>query len=242
MYKSHPHFENLPDDTIIWKYLDLFKYLDLISSSTLFLLRTDKFMDPFEGRGPDQKQIQNIFALSDIPEVPTNVVSGLTRLYELQRQASYVNCWHINDFESSVMWDAYSNSNGGLVIKSTVGSLKDSIVDDKEIYISKVHYNREDIGLQNIMHALTHKKNEFQDERELRVLYLDDNAFNPDIISQEYVDKLEIFQKIAVNTDRLISKVYFHPLTPDWVAASIKAVVAQYGSKFVPEKSSLYTA
>lgn len=240
MYKQHEHFLSIDDDTKIWKYLDLFKYLDLISSKTLFMLKADKFQDPFDGKGPDKEYLKKVFELSIGTEVDDSIIDNLHNYYDKLRRSSYVNCWHINNFESSVMWDAYSNANGGLVIESTFGELKKSIVDSRDIYISKVVYDRNRIGLQNAMHALTHKKQEFQDERELRVFHVDTVGSDPDS-KEDYLNSLDIFLKIEVDTSVLIKQVYFHPLTPEWVASSIKSVVAQYGSQFIPVKSTLYT-
>ncbi|MFT7164821.1 MAG: hypothetical protein ACI9CZ_001403, partial [Flavobacterium sp.] len=50
MYINNPNI-NLTDDpdTIVWKYLDLSKFLDLLMSKKLFMSRSDKFEDQYEG-------------------------------------------------------------------------------------------------------------------------------------------------------------------------------------------------
>ena len=50
MYLNNPNIK-LPDDpdTIVWKYLDLSKFLDLLLSKKLFISRSDKFEDQYEG-------------------------------------------------------------------------------------------------------------------------------------------------------------------------------------------------
>ena len=50
MYINNPNIK-LPEDpnTIIWKYLDLSKFLDLLISEKLFMSRSDKFEDQYEG-------------------------------------------------------------------------------------------------------------------------------------------------------------------------------------------------
>ena len=50
MYVNHPNI-TLPDDndTIVWKYLDLSKFLDMLLSQQLFMSRSDKFEDQYEG-------------------------------------------------------------------------------------------------------------------------------------------------------------------------------------------------
>ena len=49
MYVNNSNI-TLPDDnTIIWKYLDLSKFLDMLLSKQLFMSRSDKFEDQYEG-------------------------------------------------------------------------------------------------------------------------------------------------------------------------------------------------
>ena len=50
MYHNNPNIK-LPEDTetIVWKYLDLSKFLDLLLSQKLFMSRSDKFEDQYEG-------------------------------------------------------------------------------------------------------------------------------------------------------------------------------------------------
>src|SRR5699024_12403473 len=44
-------FRSLPTDpnTIVWKYLDLSKFVDLLLTRQLFMSRADKFEDQYEG-------------------------------------------------------------------------------------------------------------------------------------------------------------------------------------------------
>lgn len=50
MYTHNPNI-TLPEnpDTIVWKYLDLSKFLDLLLAKKLFMSRSDKFEDQYEG-------------------------------------------------------------------------------------------------------------------------------------------------------------------------------------------------
>ncbi|MNH39492.1 hypothetical protein D3C79_1006700 [compost metagenome] len=90
------------------------------------------------------------------------------------------------------------------------------------------------------MHAMTHKKQEFQDERELRVFFSDTHCSDPGT-ELSHLDKLPIFEKIDIDISKLIKDVYFHPSTPEWVVSSINEVIRQFGSHIIPKKSSLYT-
>ena len=54
----------LPEDldTVVWKYLDLSKFLDLLLSQKLFMSRSDKFEDQYEGTfsEPTYEEIKKI--------------------------------------------------------------------------------------------------------------------------------------------------------------------------------------
>lgn len=239
MYKYHPHFFDIPDETKIWKYLDLFKYLDIIKSKTLFLSRADLFKDRYEGRGHDRETIAKKLRDDLQFEIPRFLPETIADVNEYIRENSYVNCWHINDFESSVMWDAYSNPNGGLAIQSTVGSLKASIIDPADVYVSQVKYSRNDIPLANAMYPLLFKREEFNDERELRVFISNITDLSPTGLKSKNLN-IPKFTKISIDSTLLIEQVFFHPLTPQWVANSICGILEHFEEKFIPKISKLY--
>ena len=49
MYVNSSNITLPSDETIIWKYLDLSKFLDMLLSKQLFMSRSDKFEDQYEG-------------------------------------------------------------------------------------------------------------------------------------------------------------------------------------------------
>ena len=65
MYANNPNI-TLPEnsDTIVWKYLDLSKFLDLLISRKLFMSRSDKFEDQYEGTfsEPTYEEIKKLAA------------------------------------------------------------------------------------------------------------------------------------------------------------------------------------
>ena len=236
MYKEHPHFIDMPNNTVIWKYLDLFKYLDLLNTSTLFMQRCDHFIDKLDGSSPDREHLMYKF-----PDLDTEQVNAMLRMYDVLKRSTYVSSWHINDFESSVMWDAYSNNQGGLAIKTTVGNLKDSIIDESSIYFSKVVYTRNDMPMWNTFFPIFHKREQFTDERECRLFLNEDFSKYAHPTTDHLLPLLPSAKKIAINTDVLMEQVFFHPLTSDWVADSVAGVIKQFGGRFVPVKSTLYS-
>ena len=49
MIKKHSQWEEIPDDTVLWQYMSLTKFLFLIKNRKLHLHRLDDLMDKEEG-------------------------------------------------------------------------------------------------------------------------------------------------------------------------------------------------
>ena len=49
-YETHPELPDIKDpDTVLWRYVDLYKWLDLLQTSELHLTRADQMEDRWEG-------------------------------------------------------------------------------------------------------------------------------------------------------------------------------------------------
>ena len=49
MYEQHHEFITPKDNTIIWHYMNVFKFIDLINSCELYFTRLDVLEDKYEG-------------------------------------------------------------------------------------------------------------------------------------------------------------------------------------------------
>src|SRR5690606_5876231 len=168
------------------------------------------------------------------------LIDSMENLGEMTRLSSYINCWHINSHESSVMWDAYSNPNGGVVIKSTIGKLKLALIDPEEVHISKVIYGRESMELDNALKPLIYKKMEFANECELRLF------ISPDFdqlvrLKKQYTDNLRVFRKIKIDYTEMVDEITIHPLSENWVCDNIKQMVNNFNPNIKCDKSKLYS-
>lgn len=235
MYKHHPQFHSLSDNnTVVWKYMDLFKYLHLLETKCLFFLRVDKYQDLYDGFMPDITS-DNIPKLFEGMQASPDLCEALNKSYKKARSFSYANCWSICDHESSIMWDAYSKKYGGVSIKSTFQRLSSSIIDERDIHISPVFYNFPNIQIGNVYLPLFSKRPPFKDEREIRLFYAPSESVHP----REQTNDINSVD-VKVDLEILIEEVFFHPACPDWIAETIGAVIARYNEKWRPVKSTLY--
>jgi len=227
MYINNPNIK-LPNDpnTVVWKYLDLSKFLDLLLSQKLFMSRSDKFEDQYEGTF-SEPTFEEIKKLSiDNPDFLNH--------YKIHREKVAISSWHINEYESFAMWQIFTQNSEGLAIQSTIGRLQRSLLleNDFEQYIGEVNYidyKKELIPFDDSFFPFLFKRKSFQYEREVRVI--------TDIGASDI--QINEGLKISVDINELIEKIYIHPKSENWYKKLVIQLVKQLGFKFTIEKSDL---
>jgi hypothetical protein len=227
MYLNNKNIK-LPEDpdTIVWKYLDLSKFLDLLMSQKLFMSRSDKFEDQYEGTfsEPTYEEIKKI--AENNPE--------FLQFYKSHREKVAVSSWHINEYESFAMWQIFTQNSEGLAIQSTVGRLQKAVIPEKkyEQYIGEVNYidyKKELIPFEDVFFPFLFKRKSFQYEREVRII---------SDVTQSNI-KLNDGLKIDVDIKQLIEKIYIHPKSENWYKNLVIELVSKLGFDFTIEKSDL---
>lgn len=227
MYLDNPNIK-LPDDsdTIVWKYLDLSKFLDLLLSQKLFMSRSDKFEDQYEGTfsEPTFEEIKKL--ATDNPD--------FLNFYKTHREKVAISSWHINEYESFAMWQIFTQNSEGLAIQSTIGRLQKALRPETNInqYIGEVNYidyKKEYIPFDDMFFPFLFKRKSFQYEREVR------------IISDISDSKIKINDGLKINVDisELIEKIYIHPKSENWYKKLVIQLVSELGFNFEIEKSDL---
>ena len=227
MYINNPNII-LPDneDIIVWKYLDLSKFLDMLLSKRLFMSRSDKFEDQYEGTFSEP-------TYEEIKKIAANNPKFLD-YYKSHRENVVISSWHINEYESFAMWQIFTKNNEGLAIQSTIGRLKKALHSEKrtEQHIGQVNYidyKKEYIPFDDTFFPFLFKRKSFQYEREIR------------IISDVTSDNLKINDglKIDVDINQLIERIYIHPKSENWYKNLVIELVEKLGFGFTIEKSDL---
>lgn len=203
MYINNQNIK-LPEnpDTIVWKYLDLSKFLDLLLSQKLFMSRSDKFEDQYEGTfsEPTFEEIKRLS--SENPK--------FLEYYKEHREKVVISSWHINEYESFAMWQIFTQNTEGLAIQSTIGRLQKALIPEikYEQYIGEVNYidyKKEYIPFDNMFFPFLFKRKSFQYEREVRII-------------SDVKNKVKVNEglKIDVDISQLIEKIYIHPKSENW--------------------------
>nr|WP_291123560.1 DUF2971 domain-containing protein [Flavobacterium sp. UBA6046] len=211
---------------MVWKYLDLSKFLDLLLSQKLFMSRSDKFEDQYEGTFSEP-------TFEEIKRISENNPEFL-QYYKSHREKVAISSWHINEYESFAMWQIFTQNSEGLAIQSTVERLKNALDSEKnhEQYIGEVNYidyKKEYIPFDDMFFPFLFKRKSFQYEREVRII--------SDVTLSNI--KLNDGLKINVNINQLIEKIYIHPKSENWYKNLVIQLVKELGFDFTIEKSDL---
>ncbi len=227
MYINDKNIKLLDDpDTIVWKYLDLSKFVDLLLYKKLFLSRSDKFEDQYEGTFSEP-------TFEEIRKLSINNPDFLD-YYKTHRKNVVISSWHINEYESFAMWQIFTQKSEGLAIQSTLKRIQDALVYDKnfEQHIGEVNYidyKKEYIPFNNTFFPFLFKRKSFQYEREIRIL--------TDVTSQNLT--IDNGLKVDVDINTLIEKIYIHPKSENWYKNLVIELVQRLGFDFKIEKSDL---
>ncbi|WP_112067640.1 DUF2971 domain-containing protein [Herbaspirillum rubrisubalbicans] len=161
--------KSLQDTDMLWRYMSLDKFIDLVESKTLFFAPLAWFekTDPFEGYLPQvcmeavasisrkfrDEHIGSVQKLAQL--LPKSAGPQIEKLREdcemhlptmkaLHKNISaclMVNCWYRSNHESEGMWGLYSRS--GVAIRTSVKSLKTAILKDEKspvIHMGAIKY------------------------------------------------------------------------------------------------------
>lgn len=225
------HGLSYPEDRncTLWRFMDLFKFTSLMTSTSLFLCRADKFVDPLEGHIP-QKNLHATFE-EIYPVMGMRTASYAQSQTEVHafwdRQGTLVNCWGMHENPTLQLWHEYVGDRTGVAVQTTfqrlVQSIKDPAVrfgmvkyiDIKDGYIAECYgCDRNSV--------LTAKDLSYKFEKELRVLLFDQHK--PDKTPLYPMGKL-----VPVDLKTLIQAVYLSPYTDVWDALKIRWLLRSHG-------------
>ena len=229
--------EPLPDETL-WRYMDLAKFISLISKKSLYFAAANTFEDIYEGaKGiKGKKEEWNNFYLDFFKKAiltapgmenrhmtdeqliteAKKLLNQIDDLSENDRKTTYISCWHLNKYESEAMWKLYSKDvTNAIAIQTTVGYLYEALNKDPYIDIGKIKYIDFNHRFSSINGAFWYKRKSFEHEKEVRA-----------IVKKPFLKEKGIY--IPVDIEKLIDKIYISPYAQDWFVEVVESVVEKY--------------
>jgi hypothetical protein len=245
-FEKHPSFLQPNPDQILWRYIDLARFVSLMQKSALFFPTLGKLatIDPWEGMPSKLNFADNRRIAVQVNDGINSRIEEMTfeQLYgskEAARNAQklpidhakkqlYVNCWHMNDSESDSQWKTYGNNYASLAIVSDYKSIISSITDTKIIFGGTVQYYNPKVDVTNVDNFLLHtiyKRHAFSHEREFRLIYW--NLIGEGKGRPIGVD--DPGQYIKVELNKLIKGIVVSPLAPNWFVETVTELISNHG-------------
>lgn len=207
MYKRHARL-NQPENSLqkMWRYLTFERLMQIINDSALCFSHISEFDDLWEGLLTTKTE-EKLFKIEYNKYKNAKTANSSVKHYREHKDLFFVNCWHMNDNESYLMWRVYANKE--CAIQTNYERLTASFGDDPpEIngcVINYIDYDREDFPIGNVFIPVSYKNLPYKDEKEFRLLYWSVNLPN-----QNFQDR-EGGIKIKVNSNMLIESIYINP-------------------------------
>jgi hypothetical protein len=227
--KHYQLFKEIPsNDSKIWRFMDFPELMALLEYHTLFFPKSTKLGSKYEGEYSYAEEEWNKIIYKD--KIPNDTICKVLKdnksYNKLQMECVFINCWHINDYESNLLWNYYSGDNG-IAIQSTFGNVIMSFDKSLEIIyggpVYYIDYFEDWMPNGNILFPFIRKPIFFKEEHELRFL----TYHHPK--PEQYREYLKIDGKhIKVNIDMLIETIYLSPSSPHWMFDLLKSIVKRY--------------
>lgn len=222
--------DSLSDDTKLWRYIDLAKFVSLLDSSALWFARSDTFRDQGEGKFPQEMRVAIEKAYESFTVAEDSPIKDANDFQEYLCRNAYVSCWHKNVDENMVMWELYGRNSNSVAIQTTVGKLKSNIskIDSGglEFHLKNVQYSRaKDVeGKLNYSAPFFIKRPHFSFEQEARILLSTYSANSPNKDTPPGI-------MVDLDVVEAIQKVLVHPDSHAWFAKVVKSISRKYGLK-----------
>lgn len=232
---SHSDFvQPTEQDASCWRYLTLPKFLDLLQTEEIFFCRLDKLDDNAEGTltKPSAHAMYEIIddfesQRSSAGYSKSDLSEKLPRTIEKMKEEVFVNCWHINEYESYAMWSTFSGEGEGICIKCKYSSLANQF--DESVFVGLVQYidyENELLPSFNLLAPAMHKTKEFEYEQEVRALIWR-NSKNEYKFPSAQNSPSGI--KLGVKLNEVIEEVVVHPKASALFYSVVDGISRKYG-------------
>ena len=197
-----------PSNTLqpLWRYLSGSRLIQLLESQSLWFAHLPVLSDGLEGALTSRthdRLLRHFMAQGESLQSAQEHIAD----YERHNLSFFVNCWHMNSYESYLMWRAYADR--GFALQTTFERLQLSLdAYDGEVNGTTVEYRdyeRETLPVGNVFTAVTTKDAPYRDEREFRLL-----LWRPDELGRRDLPRPRGIP-VRVDLSALIEKIYVSP-------------------------------
>ena len=217
----HQSFPQPDDPSVkVWRYLDLPRFIWMLSSKALAFARVDSLEDPFEGSVPPAVYEE---WKSRHAELVATARRGL-------RNQAFVSCWHANNTESEAMWRLYCGSHDGIALQTTYEKLDASL--PHSIFLGQITYLDYECDTEpprDTLALLMRKRQAFEHEHEIRALIWPP-VCPPGLLPPNLDEDVRVVN-VPWRARDFLDGIYVSPYAEEWYRDVVVSVI----EKFAPE-------
>ncbi len=240
------HDLNTPHgSSIIWRYMELEKFLDLLINKRLFFTNANNFTDSYEISLPQnlvkshrKRLMSEGFIGRDLDEE----IARFEYTNRPMRDLTLVNCWSLGRNESYALWKIYlGGSKAGVAIRTNFSRLKKSISSESNIYPEDIYAGvvqyRDFLSEHDLSRfkLVTTKREFYSYENEVRLFIL--HFPGPGDKNDPPYD-VSVGRHISINLDTLIDQIYLSPFLAKWSEDAIKKIIKKISPSLVHRLTS----
>ncbi|MHB8519512.1 MAG: hypothetical protein ACYDH9_02025 [Limisphaerales bacterium] len=234
--KPRDSFYRLPRlDQRVWRYMDHWKFENLIKDKALYFRRSDRLEDDMEGKYAEANRTYT-----------TAVWQRFTEAYSIKHDAEsreqgalgfryhiFLSCWHINETENPDMWRLYTKGPESVAIVSTVRKLL-AAMEKHQVVPGRVRYAPQSTPRPEWSYyaPFFFKDTRFMGEREFRLIG------SPPDDQPVRIDTM-IGLNLSAAPEAIIDLVKLHPSSPAAFKDQVKSFLASHSTKLAVSKSCL---
>lgn len=165
--ESYPdQLEPENQDPLIWRFMRLSKFRDLMATGELYFCRADLFLNDLREGLPPEDYL-HILGLHPFDVLDRQQLCHYLGSDAQFREGFYVSCWHLFQDETCNMWKEYGED--GVAICSRYALLKTALDAMKDrAYLGLVRYGSKHLTGWNVLRFITTKRMQYAEEREVR--------------------------------------------------------------------------
>lgn len=218
MLELSPVLDHGRDTDQIRRYFSFSKFVSMLVTGSLYFCRIDELEDRAEGVLPDKMRLY--------------YGDQITEILNKERTRTFVNCWHINELESNLMWRAYSYGEPAVAVESTVKRMQEVLRPLPDQYfpgkVKYIDFNTDQYTPHNVpancILPVFHKRKFFESESEFRVL-----LFQASDKATEAGNAEKLGVKVPIDLDKLVCRIRVHAAATPWFKEIVDSVCKKYG-------------
>ena len=161
-------------EAVIWRFMELWKFRDLITTSEVYFRRADKIGDDNEGLPPEE--YLPFEGLNPLDVRDALQLNHFTGSLAQDREGFFLNCWYLSPEPTATMWQEFAKD--GVAVASRYSLLKRALASGEyRALLGCVRYGSKHLTGWNVLRFMSTKREKFVHQQEVRAaLWLPDDV------------------------------------------------------------------